>query len=78
MDPSLILQLWASAMTVGSTWFYSTRSVRYGSICGLVSQIGWWGIMGVDGLWGLLPINVMMVALHTRALWKETRHATSR
>lgn len=60
-------------MTVASTWSYSTRRVLYGSLFGLTSQIGWWGIMGVDGLWGLLPINIMMVVLHTRALWKETR-----
>ena len=73
MDASLILQLWASVLTICATYSYSNRWVLAGSLFGLVSQIGWWGIMAVDSLWGLFPINVMMVAIHSRALWKETR-----
>jgi hypothetical protein len=35
-----------------------------------MAQVPWWIMMVHKGLWGLLPVNVMMLVLHIRALYK--------
>ncbi len=64
-----IIQLVASALTIAGTYYYGNKS-KLGPALGVVSQVPWWVIMFHQDLWGLLPVNVMMLVLHTRALYK--------
>lgn len=74
MTAALALQLAASASTIASTWLYGNRTL-WGPRVALMSQGFWWAIMFTYGLWGLLPVNAMMVVIHTRNLWKWKREA---
>lgn len=71
---SVFLQLTASLLTIGSTLAYGNKHLA-GPLLGLVSQIPWWTIMFVDGLWGFLPVNVVMLWMHTRNFlkWRNER-----
>jgi hypothetical protein len=71
-EAALALQLAASASTIASTWLYGNKML-WGPRLALLSQVFWWTIMVVYGLWGLLPVNAMMVFIHTRNLrkWKN-------
>lgn len=61
----LALQLCASACTIAATWLYGNKTL-WGPRIALLSQVFWWSIMVVYGLWGLLPVNIMMVYIHLR------------
>lgn len=65
----LIIQLTASALTLFSSWFYGNKSLL-GPWIGIASQVPWWIIMFQGSLWGLLPVNVAMLVMHIRNLWK--------
>jgi nicotinamide riboside transporter PnuC len=70
LDPiSLAVQLVASVMTLAAQWLYGNKSVL-GPAVGLLGQVAWWTIMFQGHLWGLLPANVVMVAIHIRNLIK--------
>ena len=71
MDAAMLLQLAASATTIGASWLYGNKSL-WGPGLGLASQAFWWSIMFVYGLWGLAPVNVMMLFVHARNFkkWK--------
>ena len=66
---AMALQLAASATTIGSSWFYGNKSL-WGPGLGLSSQVFWWSIMFAYSLWGLAPVNVMMLFVHGRNFWK--------
>lgn len=57
----------ASVLTIASVWQYGNKAI-YGPYFGLVSQIFWWSMMFVDDLYGLLPLNVLMLLTHVRNL----------
>lgn len=59
----------ASIVTIASVWQYGNNSI-YGPYLGLFSQIFWWSMMYVDSLWGLLPINIILLIMHIRNLNK--------
>jgi hypothetical protein len=40
---------------------------------GLAAQVPWWIIMFQSELWGLIPINASMLAIHIRNLYKWTK-----
>lgn len=67
-----IVQCVASTATIISSFAYGNKST-YGPFIGLASQVPWWTLMFVEGLWGLLPVNIMMVAIHARNFLKWTR-----
>jgi hypothetical protein len=69
MDPALLIQLAASGLTIAGTYFYGNKS-KLGPCLGLAAQVPWWIIMVNGSLWGLLPVNGMMLFMHTRNLWK--------
>jgi hypothetical protein len=71
---SLFFELFATVFTVAAMWNYSNRRVMWGALMGLTSQVGWWGVMIVGGLWGLIPINLIMAGIHMRAIWKEWKY----
>ena len=64
---SLLMQLAASGLTICGQWAYGNRS-KWGPVLGLMAQLPWWIIMVQGGLWGLIPVNVSMLIVHTRNL----------
>jgi hypothetical protein len=70
------IQLAASAMTIMSSWAYGNKRTS-GPALGLLSQIPWWSLMIYEGLWGLLPVNILMTAMHIRNFikWRKENAA---
>lgn len=62
---AMVLQLAASATTLAASWLYGNKSL-WGPGLGLVSQVPWWSIMIIYSLWGLAPVNVVMLFIHAR------------
>src|SRR5688572_499685 len=81
VSPALLIQLTASALTIAGSWFYGSKSVA-GPWLGLASQVPWNIIMIQGSLWGLLPVDILMAVMHTRALLKwradDNREAAER
>jgi hypothetical protein len=69
VTPELLVQLTASALTPTASWFYGNKS-KLGPWFGIASQVPWNLIMIPGGLWGLAPVNAMMLVIHTRNLLK--------
>lgn len=69
MDTALLTQLAASVLTIAGSWLYGNKST-WGPGLGLLAQVPWWIIMIDGGLWGLIPVNAMMLGIHARNLWK--------
>jgi nicotinamide riboside transporter PnuC len=72
----MIAQLLASVLTMASMWLMGNRSV-WGPVLGLVSQVPWLVTILTAQTWGLLPVCIAMVAIHSRniLLW-EARELT--
>lgn len=66
------VQLTASALTIAGMYFYGNKS-KLGPALGMVAQVPWWIIMIDGALWGLLPVNGLMLVLHIRNLWKWSK-----
>jgi nicotinamide riboside transporter PnuC len=66
---ALTIQLIASALSLAGQWFYGNKS-KWGPMLGLAAQVPWWIIMFQSELWGLIPINASMLAIHIRNLYK--------
>lgn len=66
---ALYVQLTASALTIAASWFYGNKS-PLGPWIGIASQVPWNIIMIRGGLWGLAPVNIMMLIIHVRNLLK--------
>jgi hypothetical protein len=71
LTAAMAIQLAASASTIVGSWLYGNKSV-YGPALGVVSQVFWWTIMFQGELWGLLPVNIVMLIIHVRNFrkWK--------
>jgi hypothetical protein len=69
---ALLIQLMASTLTLAGTYFYGNKSVL-GPWFGIAAQVPWWLIMVSGSLWGLLPVNGMMLIMHIRNLirWRQ-------
>lgn len=65
----MIWQLSASALTLAGSWLYGNKSLG-GPVFGIAAQVPWWVIMYQQSLWGLLPVNIMMLVIHVRNLSK--------
>lgn len=74
MGAKLLTQLMASALTIAGTYYYGNKS-KLGPWIGIIAQVPWWIIMFTDGLWGLAPVNGMMLVLHVRNLMKWNKEA---
>ena len=73
MTPQLTCELLASLLTLVSMWAYGNKR-PLGPFLGLAAQVPWWALMYLQDLWGLLPLNALMLLMHARNLWKW-RHA---
>ena len=74
MDAALLIQLSASALTIAASWFYGNKSAA-GPWLGIASQVPWNIIMIHGALWGLAPVNIMMLVIHIRNLIKWRKEA---
>lgn len=74
MTASLAIQLAASLLTIAGTYYYGNKS-PLGPWIGIAAQVPWWLIMVTGSLWGLLPVNVMMLVMHVRNLIKWRKEA---
>lgn len=74
MNAYVTIQLTASALSIASTYFYGNKTVA-GPTLGIAAQLPWWLLMYEGSLWGLLPVNAVMLVLHLRNLWKWSRQA---
>ena len=72
MNTHLATQLSASALSIAGTYFYGNKTMA-GPMLGIAAQVPWWLIMYEGSLWGLLPVNTVMLVLHARNLWKWVR-----
>jgi hypothetical protein len=66
---SILIQLLASGLTIAGQWAYGNKS-KWGPALGITAQVPWWIIMVEGSLWGLLPVNGLMLVIHVRNLWK--------
>lgn len=64
-----LVQLAASALTIAGSWFYGNKS-PLGPWAGIAAQVPWNIIMIHGSLWGLAPVNIMMLVIHIRNLVK--------
>lgn len=69
MVSEVIWQLSASALTIAGSFLYGNKS-KWGPSLGIAAQVPWWVIMFHGSLWGLAPVNVMMLVIHIRNLMK--------
>lgn len=76
MTVTLFIQYLASASTIASSWAYGNK-VPAGPMLGLISQIPWWSLMIYEGLWGLLPVNILMTVMHIRNFIKWRKEANA-
>jgi hypothetical protein len=54
------------------SYLYGNKTL-WGPAVGIAAQVPWWLIMYQSSLWGLLPVNTMMLVIHVRNLWKWKR-----
>jgi hypothetical protein len=75
VSASLAFQIAASAMTILGSWLYGSKSL-WGPAISVLSQVPWWLLMVHESLWGLLPVNAMMLVIHTRNFirWKHEQN----
>ena len=69
MDASLVWQIVASVMTMGSMWAYGNKS-RWGAIIGIAAEVPWFFLIALHSMWGLIPLNVLTFIVHARNLRK--------
>ena len=74
MDIYFATQLSASALSIAGTYFYGNKTMA-GPVLGIAAQVPWWLMMYQGSLWGLLPVNAVMLVVHARNLWKWSRQA---
>jgi hypothetical protein len=70
----LATQLSASALSIAGTYFYGNKTMA-GPMLGIAAQVPWWLLMYQGSLWGLLPVNAVMLVVHARNLWKWSRQS---
>ena len=63
----LATQLSASALSIAGTYFYGNKTMA-GPILGIAAQVPWWLIMDEGSLWGLLPVNTVMLVAREKPL----------
>lgn len=76
MTLGLFIQLLASVTAGASSWAYGNKWTS-GPLLGIASQIPWWSLMFYEGLWGLLPANILFAGMHIRNFikWRKEKAA---
>lgn len=78
MQPSYVVELIISVITIISAWLIGNKSV-WGQRLGMLANLCWWFYVLAFGRWGLVPMELMFTIIQIRNLikWeKEAKHKT--
>lgn len=64
-DEKFFAELAASFAAIATVWIYGNRS-RNAPVVGIFSQMVWWWLTITQEMWGLLPLNVVLLVVHIR------------
>ena len=65
LSAKLLLELAASLAAITTVWIYGNRS-RNAPIIGILGLVLWWWVTISQEMWGLIPLNVVMLFVHVR------------
>ena len=65
LSAKLLLELAASLAAITTVWIYGNRS-RNAPIIGILGLVLWWWLTISQEMWGLIPLNVVMLFVHVR------------
>ena len=65
LSAKLLLELAASLAAITTVWIYGNRS-RNAPIVGILGLVLWWWLTISQSMWGLIPLNVVMLIIHIR------------
>ena len=65
LDEKFLAELAASFAAIATVWIYGNRS-RNAPVVGIISQMVWWWLTITQEMWGLLPLNVVLLIVHIR------------
>ena len=65
LSDKLLLELAASFAAITTVWIYGNRS-RNAPIIGILGLMLWWWLTISQEMWGLIPLNVVMLFVHIR------------
>jgi diacylglycerol kinase len=65
LSDKLLLELAASLAAITTVWIYGNRS-RNAPIIGILGLVLWWWLTISQEMWGLIPLNVVMLFVHIR------------
>ena len=65
LSAKLLLELAASLAAITTVWIYGNRS-RNAPIIGILGLVLWWWLTISQEMWGLVPLNVVMLVVHIR------------
>ena len=65
LSAKLLLELAASLAAITTVWIYGNRS-RNAPIIGILGLVLWWWLTISQEMWGLIPLNVVMLFVHIR------------
>ena len=64
-NDKFFIELAASFAAILTVWIYGNRS-RKAPIVGIFGQTLWWWLTISQSMWGLVPLNVVMIIIHIR------------
>ena len=64
-NDKFFIELFASFAAILTVWVYGNRS-RKAPLIGMVGQMMWWWLTISQEMWGLIPLNVVMLIVHIR------------
>ena len=65
LSAKFLLELAASFAAITTVWIYGNRS-RNAPIIGILGLVLWWWLTISQEMWGLVPLNVVMLFVHIR------------
>ena len=71
-NDKFFIELAASFAAILTVWIYGNRS-RKAPIIGMFGQTLWWWLTISQSMWGLIPLNVVMLIIHVRNYIKMKR-----
>ena len=71
-NDKFFIELAASFAAIITVWIYGNRS-RKAPVVGMLGQILWWWLTISQSMWGLIPLNVVMLIIHVRNYIKMKR-----
>jgi|TARA_R100001530_G_scaffold116655_1_gene83728 uncharacterized membrane protein len=71
-NDKFFIELFASFAAILTVWVYGNRS-RKAPLIGMVGQMLWWWLTISQSMWGLIPLNVVMLIIHVRNYIKMKR-----